>query len=188
MRILVIGHVDHGKTEFICALNQFLFKRFGIGSEDRARPTVDANNCVLAQESVGYSVENVDYAFFDYPGYADYLDMFDAGQEKFDAALIVCAATDGPMPQTRALFEKCLECGIDKYVVYMSKADIVDDDELLQLTAEEVLFMMEDAGYSDTDSVAVVYGGAYKALTSTDDKDSDFIMDIIREVHKVCKR
>lgn len=186
MRVLVIGHVDHGKTTFICALNHFLFSRFGIGSAERSMPTVDEHNCVLSQESVGFSVENIDYTYVDYPGYADYLDMFETGQEKFDAALLVCAATDGPMSQTRSLFKKCLEYGIDKYVVYMSKTDIVEDEELLEFTSDEVLFVMDEEGYSD--KVAVVFGSADKVLTSSEDEASDFIMDIIREVHKVCTR
>ena len=185
MRILVLGHVDHGKTTFICALNSVLFTKYGIGSADRALPTVNENRQITSQESVPYSIEDINYTFVDYPGYADYLDMFEKGQEKFDAALVVCSLTDGPMPQTTDLFKKALAYGIDKYVVFMSKLDMTFDDEMSIIITDEVIFMMEEAGY--TKKAPIVRGSAEKALENPDSDAANAIISIMSAVHNVCK-
>ncbi len=184
MRILVIGHVDHGKTTFICALNNYLYTRYGIGSADRACPTTTENNCVTCQESVSYSLNDVNYTFFDCPGYADYLNMFEKGEEKYDAALLLCAACDGPMPQTIDLFKKSMEYGIDKYVVFMTKTDIAEDPELIELTTEAVLGIIDENGFHD--EVPVVTGSALKALENPESQDANCIPAIMQAVQKVC--
>ena len=178
MRILVIGHVDHGKTTFICALNNFLYTSYGIGSADRALPTVDENNCVTSQESVSYSIDDIDYTFVDYPGFADYLDMFEKGEEKFDAALIVCAACDGPMRETTELFKAAFDYGIIKYVIFMNKTDLVEDSELTELTTAEVRFVMDENGFF-ADDAPVVNGSALNALENPDSAHSNCIYEII---------
>ena len=184
MRILVLGHVDHGKTTFICALNNVLFTKYGIGSADRAFPTLNESRQVTSQESVPYSLSDVNYTFVDYPGYADYLDMFEKGEEKFDAALLICALSDGPMPQTTDLFKKALEYGIDKFVVFMNKSDMALDDEMIEIITDETTLMMEEAGY--TKNAPIVVGSASNALENPDSDANQAIIKIMSAVHNVC--
>lgn len=184
MKILVIGHVDHGKTTFICALNKVLYTKYGIGSEESAFPKIDENRNVLSQESVSYALGNTNYTFFDHPGYADYLDMFEKGEEQYDAALLVCSALDGPMPQTVDLFKKSLDYGINKFVVFMNKSDYVVDDDMIEIVSEEVLLTMEEAGFNG--KAPVVFGSALNALENPDSDANQAILQIMNEMHKVC--
>ena len=183
MKILVIGHVDHGKTTFIRALNHVLFSKYGIGSEESSFPTVNEANAITAQESVHYTIGNVEYAFYDYPGYADYLNMFESGQETFDAALLVCAASDGPMGQTYELLRKSIESGIQKYVVFLSKLDLVENLELVELISYDLMSQMEEAG-CDHD-VPIVQGSALQVLETPSEESYSCILDIMKEFHKI---
>ncbi len=191
MRILVAGHVDHGKTTFICALNSFLFHRYGIGSADRACPTMDENNCVLSQKSVTYSMGGVDYTYIDYPGEADYVDMFEAGEEHFDAALIVCAATDGPMPGTRSALRMCRDAGIEKFVVFINKTDDMYDPDMIEIMSMELAEVAAEEGCFDlAESIGsgsnVVTGSAICALENPKEIDGDCIYEVIEAVQRVC--
>ena len=175
MKILVIGHVDHGKTTFIRALNHVLYSKYGIGTEESSLSTVNEANIVNAQESLHYTMGNIEYAFYDYPGYADYLDMFESGEKSYDAALLVCAASDGAMGQTIDLLQKSIGSGIQKYVVFL---------ELVELISMDLMFQMEEAGCSC--EVPIIQGSALQVLDTTSEEAYSCILDIMKEFHKIC--
>lgn len=179
MRILVTGNVDHGKTTLLLALNHVLYSKYKVGSAG----SHIAPLTVSVMESVPFSINGTSYTFVDYPGYADYMNMFDAGQEKFDAALIVCSAADGPMRETRDLIQKCLEYGIEKYVLFMNMTDLIPDEDLVEFATEEAILFMEDEGYSQ--EFPVIKGSALKALEDPE-KHGDCFVKLISAVHKVC--
>lgn len=183
MKILVIGHVDHGKTTFIRALNHVLYSKYGIGTEESSLSTVNKANIVTAQESLHYTMGNIEYAFYDYPGYADYLDMFEAGKETFDAALLVCAASDGAMGQTIDLLHKALESGIQKFVVFLSKLDLVEDLEFVELMSFDLIAEMEEAGCNQ--DVPIIRGSALQVLETSSEESFGCILDIMSAVHKM---
>lgn len=183
MKILVIGHVDHGKTTFICALNHVLFSKYGIGSKERALPTTNENNYVLAQESTHYVICDVEYAFYDYPGYADYLNMFETGQETFDAALLVCAACDGAMSQTIDLLRKSIESGIQKYVVFLSKLDLVEDLELVELISFDLMEQMKEAGCNQ--EIPIIQGSALQVLEASSEESFGCILETMAAFQKM---
>ena len=184
MKILVIGHVDHGKTTFIRALNHVLYSKYGIGTEESSLSTVNKANIVTAQESLHYTMGNIEYAFYDYPGYADYLDMFESGEKSYDAALLVCAASDGAMGQTIDLLQKSIESGIQKYVIFLSKLDLVEDLELVELISMDLMFQMEEAGCSC--EAPIIQGSALQVLDTTSEEAYSCILDIMKEFHKIC--
>ncbi len=183
MKILVIGHVDHGKTTFIRALNHVLFSKYGIGTEESSLLTINEANIVTAQESQHYNMGNVEYAFYDYAGYADYLDMFEAGQETFDAALLVCDASSGAMGQTIDLLQKSIESGIQKFVIFLSKLDLVEDLEFIELISYDLMSQMEEAGCNC--EVPIIQGSALQALETSNEESYSCILDIIKEFHKI---
>lgn len=184
MKILVIGHVDHGKTTFIRALNHVLYSKYGIGTDESSLSTVNEAIMITAQESLHYTMGNIEYSFYDYPGYADYLDMFESGEKTFDAALLVCAASDGAMGQTRELLRKCIEKGIQKYVIFLSKLDLVEDLELVELISMDLMFQMEEAGCSC--EVPIIQGSALQVLETSNEEAYSCILDIMKEFHKIC--
>lgn len=183
MKILVIGHVDHGKTTFIRALNHVLYSKYGIGTEESSLSTVNEANIVTAQESLHYTMGNIEYAFYDYPGYADYLDMFESGEKSYDAALLVCAASDGAMGQTIDLLQKSIESGIQKYVVLLSKLDLVEDLELVELISMDLMFQMEEAGCSC--EVPIIQGSALQVLETSNEESFGCILDTMNAFHKM---
>ena len=183
MKILVIGHVDHGKTTFICALNHVLFSKYGIGSKERSLPTTNENNYVLAQESTHYVIGDVEYAFYDYPGYADYLNMFETGQETFDAALLVCAACDGAMSQTIDLLRKSIESGIQKYVVFLNKLDLVEDLELVELISFDLMDQMKEAGCNQ--EIPIIQGSALQVLEASSEESFGCILETMAAFQKM---
>ena len=186
MNILVIGHVDHGKTTFTCAINSLLFYKYGIGDIGGILPTAPGTNVVTTKRSFDFSIGGTNYQYTDYPGILDYQDMFEKGEEKYDAAVFVCAATDGPMPETKESLKLCAEHGISKLVIFANKMDNVFDSELADLVIEEIRFVAEECGYSyDT---PVVKGSAFKALEDRDETYEKSIMDVLIAVHKICTK
>jgi len=150
-----IGHVDHGKTTLTAALTVVTAKKFG--GEEKAR------GITIATSHVEYQSDNRHYAHVDCPGHADYVKNMITGAAQMDGAILVCSAADGPMPQTREHILLARQVGVPYVVVYMNKADMVDDAELLELVEmelRELLSMYKFPG----DDTPVVVGSALKAL------------------------
>ncbi|MCP5145992.1 MAG: elongation factor Tu [Gammaproteobacteria bacterium] len=162
-----IGHVDHGKTTLTAALTVVTSRKFG--GEARAYDQIDnapeerERGITIATAHVEYESEARHYAHVDCPGHADYVKNMITGAAQMDGAILVCSAADGPMPQTREHILLSRQVGVPYIVVYMNKADMVDDAELLELVEMEVRELL-DAYEFPGDDTPVVVGSALKAL------------------------
>ena len=162
-----IGHVDHGKTTLTAALTVILAKKFG--GEARAYDQIDnapeekARGITIATSHVEYQSANRHYAHVDCPGHADYVKNMITGAAQMDGAILVVSAADGPMPQTREHILLARQVGVPYIVVYMNKADMVDDKELLELVEMEVRDLLTSYQFPG-DKTPVVIGSALKAL------------------------
>lgn len=162
-----IGHVDHGKTTLTAALTSILAKKFG--GEARAYDQIDnapeekARGITIATSHVEYQSENRHYAHVDCPGHADYVKNMITGAAQMDGAILVVSAADGPMPQTREHILLARQVGVPYIVVYLNKADMVDDKELLELVEMEVRDLLSQYQFPGDDTPVVV-GSALKAL------------------------
>ncbi|MFA5626982.1 MAG: elongation factor Tu [Thiohalomonadaceae bacterium] len=162
-----IGHVDHGKTTLTAALTVTQAKKFGGDSKGYdqidAAPEEKARGITISTSHVEYESENRHYAHVDCPGHADYVKNMITGAAQMDGAILVVSAADGPMPQTREHILLARQVGVPYIVVFMNKADMVDDPELLELVEMEVrdLLSMYDFPGDDT---PIIIGSALKAL------------------------
>jgi elongation factor Tu len=162
-----IGHVDHGKTTLTAALTSILAKKFG--GEARAYDQIDnapeekARGITIATSHVEYQSENRHYAHVDCPGHADYVKNMITGAAQMDGAILVVSAADGPMPQTREHILLARQVGVPYIVVYLNKADMVDDKELLELVEMEVRDLLTQYQFPG-DTTPIVTGSALKAL------------------------
>lgn len=162
-----IGHVDHGKTTLTAALTKTLADKFG--GEARAYDQIDnapeekARGITIATSHVEYQSENRHYAHVDCPGHADYVKNMITGAAQMDGAILVVSAADGPMPQTREHILLARQVGVPYIVVYLNKADMVDDKELLELVEMEVRDLLSQYQFPG-DKTPVVVGSALKAL------------------------
>jgi elongation factor Tu len=162
-----IGHVDHGKTTLTAALTKTLAEKFG--GEARAYDQIDnapeekARGITIATSHVEYQSENRHYAHVDCPGHADYVKNMITGAAQMDGAILVCSAADGPMPQTREHILLARQVGVPYIVVYLNKADMVDDKELLELVEMEVRDLLSQYQFPG-DKTPIVVGSALKAL------------------------
>jgi len=162
-----IGHVDHGKTTLTAALTLVLSKRFG--GEVKAYDQIDnapeekARGITINTAHVEYETKNRHYAHVDCPGHADYIKNMITGAAQMDGAILVVSAADGPMPQTREHILLARQVGVPYIVVYMNKADMVDDKELLELVELEVRELLSKYQFPG-DSTPVVIGSAKQAL------------------------
>jgi elongation factor Tu len=162
-----IGHVDHGKTTLTAAITQRQAKR-GMAefrpfdSIDKA-PEERERGITIATAHVEYETETRHYAHVDCPGHADYVKNMITGAAQMDGAILVCGATDGPMPQTREHILLSRQVGVPRIVVYMNKADMVDDEELLELVEMEVRELLDTYEFPGDDTPIIV-GSALKAL------------------------
>jgi elongation factor Tu len=162
-----IGHVDHGKTTLTAALTKIQAE--ALGGEVRAYDQIDnapeerARGITIATAHVEYETENRHYAHVDCPGHADYVKNMITGAAQMDGAILVVSAADGPMPQTREHILLSRQVGVPYIVVYMNKADMVDDAELLELVEMEVRELLSDYEFPGDDTPIVV-GSALKAL------------------------
>ena len=162
-----IGHVDHGKTTLTAALTVILAKKFGGEAKgydqiDNA-PEEKARGITIATSHVEYESDNRHYAHVDCPGHADYVKNMITGAAQMDGAILVCSAADGPMPQTREHILLARQVGVPFIVVYLNKADMVDDKELLDLVEMEVRDLLSQYKFPGDDTPIVV-GSALKAL------------------------
>jgi elongation factor Tu len=167
LNIGTIGHVDHGKTTLTAAITKVLAEKGGtevrdFESIDNA-PEEKERGITINTAHVEYETENRHYAHVDCPGHADYVKNMVTGAAQMDGAILVCAATDGPMPQTREHILLGRQVGIPNMVVFLNKADMVDDDELLELVDMEVRELLSFYDY-DGDNTPVVTGSALGAL------------------------
>ncbi len=162
-----IGHVDHGKTTLTAALTKVCAEANGgefkdYGDIDNA-PEERERGITIATAHVEYETENRHYAHVDCPGHADYVKNMITGAAQMDGAVLVCSAADGPMPQTREHILLSRQVGVPYVVVYMNKADQVDDDELLELVEMEIRDLLSSYDFPGDDT-PIITGSALKAL------------------------
>ncbi|MCF7968515.1 MAG: elongation factor Tu [Methylococcaceae bacterium] len=162
-----IGHVDHGKTTLTAALTKVGAERFG-GSfkaydQIDAAPEERARGITIATAHVEYESPTRHYAHVDCPGHADYVKNMITGAAQMDGAILVCSAADGPMPQTREHILLARQVGVPYIVVYLNKADMVDDAELIELVEMEVRELLSKYDFPGDDT-PIVQGSALKAL------------------------
>jgi elongation factor Tu len=181
-----IGHVDHGKTTLTAAITRVLHERLGTGEAvafdniDKA-PEERERGITISTAHVEYETENRHYAHVDCPGHADYVKNMITGAAQMDGAILVCSAADGPMPQTREHILLSRQVGVPEIVVFMNKADMVDDDELLELVEMEIRELLGEYEY-DGDEAAVVIGSALKALEDPSSEWGDKILELMAAV------
>ena len=169
LNIGTIGHVDHGKTTLTSAITKVLADKdpayanyLAYDSIDRA-PEERDRGITIAIAHVEYQTDNRHYAHVDCPGHADYVKNMITGAAQMDGAILVCSAADGPMPQTREHILLARQVGVPYIVVYLNKADQVDDEELLELVEMEVRELLSSYDFPG-DDIPVVTGSALKAL------------------------
>jgi len=167
VNIGTIGHIDHGKTTLTAAITKTLAKHGGakfiaFDEIDKA-PEEKERGITIATAHVEYQTQNRHYAHVDCPGHADYIKNMITGAAQMDGAILVCAANDGPMPQTREHILLARQVGVPAVVVFMNKVDMVEDDELLDLVEMEVRELLSSYEF-DGDNIPVVRGSALKAL------------------------
>ena len=162
-----IGHVDHGKTTLTAALTKVQAE--AMGGEFKAYDQIDnapeerARGITIATAHVEYESDTRHYAHVDCPGHADYVKNMITGAAQMDGAILVCSAADGPMPQTREHILLARQVGVPYIVVYLNKADMVDDEELLELVEMEVRELLDSYEFPGDDT-PIVTGSALKAL------------------------
>ncbi len=187
-----IGHVDHGKTTLTAAITMVLAKK-GL-SEVRTFDSIDnapeekARGITIATAHVEYSTDKRHYAHVDCPGHADYVKNMITGAAQMDGAILVVAATDGPMPQTREHILLARQVGVPRIVVFMNKVDAVDDPELLDLVELELRDLLKKYEFPG-DEIPIIRGSALKAMeaalrpdSKTDDPAFKCIMDLMNSV------
>jgi len=180
-----IGHVDHGKTTLTAAITSVQFKKGlakkseGVDQIDNA-PEEKARGITIALHHSEYESEKRHYAHIDAPGHADYIKNMITGAAQMDGAILVVAATDGPMPQTREHVLLAHQVGVPNMIVFLNKCDMVDDPELIDLVETEVRELLKKYEF-DGDNAPVIRGSALKALNaaSADDPDAKCIVDLM---------
>ena len=184
VNIGTIGHVDHGKTTLTAAITKTLALKgdadfMDYSSIDKA-PEEKARGITINTAHVEYHTEKRHYAHVDCPGHADYIKNMITGAAQMDGAILVVAATDGPMPQTREHILLARQVGVPHLVVFMNKCDLVDDPELLELVEMEVRELLSSYGYPG-DEIPVVRGSALKALESdsADSPDAQCVLELL---------
>jgi elongation factor Tu len=162
-----IGHVDHGKTTLTAAITTILSKKFGGAAKNYAdidsAPEEKARGITINTAHVEYETANRHYAHVDCPGHADYVKNMITGAAQMDGAILVVSAADGPMPQTREHILLARQVGVPYIIVYMNKADMVDDAELLELVEMEIRELLSKYDFPGDDT-PIIIGSALKAL------------------------
>ena len=186
VNIGTIGHVDHGKTTLTAAITTVLANRgyaeaFNYADIDKA-PEEKERGITINTSHVEYETENRHYAHVDCPGHADYVKNMITGAAQMDGAILVCSAADGPMPQTREHILLASRVGVDYIVVFLNKADMVDDEELLELVEMEVRELLSEYNFPG-DDIPVINGSALVALENpTDEKAIAPILELMEAV------
>ena len=175
-----IGHIDHGKTTLTAAITKVLSEKYG--GQARSFEEIDnapeekARGITIATSHVEYETDNRHYAHVDCPGHADYVKNMITGAAQMDGAILVVSAADGPMPQTREHILLARQVGVPYIVVFLNKADMVDDEELLELVEVEVRELLSEYDFPG-DDVPFVVGSALKALEG-DEASVQKILDL----------
>ncbi|MEY4697786.1 MAG: hypothetical protein RIT14_2214 [Pseudomonadota bacterium] len=162
VNIGTIGHVDHGKTTLTAAITKY-FGEFRAYDQIDGAPEERARGITISTAHVEYETENRHYAHVDCPGHADYVKNMITGAAQMDGAILVCAASDGPMPQTREHILLGRQVGIPYMVCYMNKVDLVDDEELLELVEMELRELFSSYEYPG-DDIPIIKGSAHQAM------------------------
>ncbi len=179
-----IGHVDHGKTTLTAAITKTLHERLGLGEFvefdkiDKA-PEERARGITISTAHVEYETEKRHYAHVDCPGHADYVKNMITGAAQMDGAILVVAATDGVMAQTKEHILLSRQVGVPKIVVFLNKCDMVDDEELIELVEMEVTEQLEEYGFKDC---PIIRGSALKALEDPSGEWGDKILELMHTV------
>ena len=186
VNIGTIGHVDHGKTTLTAAITKRLSEKGGAQFVDYANidkaPEERERGITINTSHVEYETDKRHYAHVDCPGHADYVKNMITGAAQMDGAILVVAATDGPMAQTREHILLARQVGVPRIVVFMNKCDMVDDEELLDLVEMEIRDLLNEYGF-DGDNTPVIRGSALKALEgdSAYEEKIDELMDAVDE-------
>ncbi len=186
MNIGTIGHIDHGKTTLTAAITKVLHDAYPDLNEASAFDQIDKapeerqRGITISISHVEYQTENRHYAHVDCPGHADYVKNMITGAAQMDGAILVVAATDGPMPQTREHVLLARQVGVPAMVVALNKCDMVDDEEILELVEMEVRELLSDQDF-DGDNVPVVKVAAHPALQG-DAKWGESILELMKAV------
>ena len=179
-----IGHVDHGKTTLTAAITKVLAQRVAgnkvvdFENIDKA-PEERERGITISTAHVEYETEKRHYAHVDCPGHADYVKNMITGAAQMDGAILVVAATDGPMAQTKEHILLSRQVGVPYIIVFLNKCDMVDDDELIELVEMEVSELLEEYGFEDC---PIVKGSALKALEDPNCEWADNIMELMDTV------
>ena len=171
-----IGHVDHGKTTLTAAITTILSSR-GLAEAKKydeidAAPEEKERGITINTAHVEYATANRHYAHVDCPGHADYVKNMITGAAQMDGAILVVAATDGPMPQTKEHILLARQVGVPRIVVFMNKVDLVDDPELLKLVEMEIRELLTSYGF-DGDNTPIIQGSATGALAGEEFLEAD---------------
>src|SRR5690625_727480 len=174
-----LGHVDHGKTTLTAAITNVMAKRNGSGDamgydQIDGAPEEKERGITISTSHVEYETETRHYAHVDCPGHADYVKNMITGAAQMDGAILVVSAADGPMPQTREHILLSRNVGVPAFVVFLIKADMVDDEELLELVEMEVRELLDEYDFPD-DDVPVISGSALKALEGDEEYEQKII-------------
>ncbi|TCO75017.1 elongation factor Tu [Marinisporobacter balticus] len=186
VNIGTIGHVDHGKTTLTAAITMTLNKKFGTGAAvdfaniDKA-PEERERGITISTAHVEYETPNRHYAHVDCPGHADYVKNMITGAAQMDGAILVCAATDGPMPQTREHILLSRQVGVPYIVVFLNKCDMVDDEELLDLVEMEVRELLDVYEFPGDDT-PIIRGSALEALNNPEGPWGDKIIELFEAI------
>ncbi|MCR5517454.1 MAG: elongation factor Tu [Lachnospiraceae bacterium] len=181
-----IGHVDHGKTTLTAAITKTLNARLGTGEAvafeniDKA-PEERERGITISTAHVEYETENRHYAHVDCPGHADYVKNMITGAAQMDGAILVVAATDGVMAQTREHILLARQVGVPYVVVFMNKCDMVDDPELLELVEMEIRDLLNEYEFPGDDT-PIIQGSALKALEDPNSEWGDKILDLFKAI------
>ena len=185
VNIGTIGHVDHGKTTLTAAISKVLHEK-GFGTEDVKSfdqidnaPEEKERGITINSAHIEYETANRHYAHVDCPGHADYVKNMVTGAAQMDGAILVVAATDGPMPQTREHVLLARQVNVPRLVVFLNKCDMVDDEEMLDLVEMEVREILEQYGYEE--DTPIVRGSALGALNGVE-KWVDSVMELMNTV------
>lgn len=186
VNIGTIGHVDHGKTTLTAAITTVMAKHYGGVAKQFAdidnAPEERERGITIATAHVEYETDKRHYAHVDCPGHADYVKNMVTGAAQMDGAILVVAATDGPMPQTREHILLARQVGVPQVVVFMNKTDLVDDEELIELVELEVRELLSSYEF-DGDNIPVIQGSALNALNADADAEQAILdlMDAVDE-------
>ncbi|KGE87302.1 elongation factor Tu [Phaeodactylibacter xiamenensis] len=184
LNVGTIGHVDHGKTTLTAAITNVLADAGFAEKKDYdsidAAPEEKERGITINTAHVEYQTENRHYAHVDCPGHADYVKNMVTGAAQMDGAILVVAATDGPMPQTREHILLARQVGVPSIVVFMNKVDLVDDEEMLELVEMEVRELLDQYEF-DGDNASIIQGSALKALEGDADARQK-ILDLMAAV------